>query len=296
MSAHTARLHLVDATFELFRAYFAMPSEKSPDGREVGAVRGLVSSMLSLLRQPYVTHIGAATDHVIESFRNDMFAGYKTGEGIEPDLWAQFPLAEDALRGLGITVWPMLEVEADDALATAAARFTDEVEEVIILSPDKDMAQCVRGQHIVTFDRIRKRRYDEAAVIEKFGVRPTSIPDYLALTGDSADGIPGLPGWGAKSSATLLAEYHSLGDIPDDASTWTVKVRGAARLAQTLLDHRADAQLFKDLATLRTDANVTKRLDSLRWNGVPQRQFTALCDSLGLTGLKDRPHRWQANS
>jgi len=296
MPARIARLHLVDATFELFRAYFAMPGEKAPDGREVGAVRGLLSSMLSLLREPDVTHIGAATDHVIESFRNDMFPGYKTGHGIEPDLWAQFPLAEDALRALGITVWPMLEFEADDGLATAAARFTNEVEEVIILSPDKDMAQCVRGERVVSFYRIRKRRYDEAAVIEKFGVRPTSIPDYLALTGDSADGIPGLPGWGAVSSATLLAEYNSLEEIPDDPDTWTVKVRGAARLARTLQDQRADAELYKDLATLRTDANVTKRLDSLCWSGVPRQQFIALCDRLGLTGLKDRPHRWRANS
>jgi len=292
MADRIERLHLVDATFELFRAYFAMPSEKAPDGREVGAVRGLLSSMLALVREPDVTHVAAATDHVIESFRNDLFPGYKTGEGIEPDLWAQFPLAEEGLRAIGFTVWPMEEFEADDALASAAARFADQVEQVVILSPDKDLTQCVRGDHIVSFDRIRNRRYDEAAVIEKFGVPPTSIPDYLALTGDSADGIPGLPGWGAKSTSTLLAEYGSIEDIPDDPEQWRVKVRGAAKLAATLRQQRDDALLYKTLATLRTDANVTKRLESLHWEGVPRDAFLVFCDELGLGGLRDRPHRW----
>ncbi len=291
-SERVARLHLVDATFELFRAYFAMPSEKSPDGTEVGAVRGLLSSMLALLREPDVTHIGAATDHTIESFRNDMFAGYKTGEGLEPELWAQFPIAEEALRCLGIVVWPMEEFEADDALASAAHHFADQVDEIIILSPDKDMAQCVRGDRIVTFDRIRKKRYDEEAVIAKFGVRPGSIPDYLALTGDTADGIPGLAGWGAKSSATVLYEYESIENIPNDAAEWNVKVRSANRLAATLQDQREDAALYKRLATLRSDANVTKRLEELHWRGVPKKSYLALCDRLGFASLRDRPHHW----
>src|SRR5512135_1367779 len=183
-----SKLHLLDATYELFRAFFAMPSERAPDGREVGAIRGLIGSTLALLREPDVTHIGAATDHVIESFRNRLFAGYKTGEGIDPDLWAQFPLAEDALRALGVVVWPMVEFEADDALATAAARFAEQVEQVVILSPDKDLCQCVRGTRVVTHDRRRGKTYDEAAVQEKFSVPPASIPDLLALVGDDADG------------------------------------------------------------------------------------------------------------
>lgn len=290
------KLHLVDATFELFRAYYAMPGERAPDGREVGAVRGLVGSMLALLREPDVTHVAAATDHVIESFRNDLFAGYKTGAGIEPDLLAQFPLAEDALRALGMVVWPMQELEADDAIASAAARFADQVDEVVILSPDKDLAQCVRDGRVVTFDRIRKRRYDEAAVIEKLGVGPASIPDYLALTGDTADGIPGLPGWGAKSAAALLREYHTLERIPDDASQWPVKVRGAARLAATLRERRDDAMLYKSLATLRTDANLTARLSDLRWAGVPRKAFSQLCRELGWGALESRPHRWSETS
>lgn len=290
---HVARLHLIDATFELFRAYFAMPSEKAPDGREVGAIRGLVSSMLALLQEPDVTHVAAATDQIIESFRNRLFPGYKTGAGIEPDLWAQFPLAEEALRALGVVVWPMREFEADDALATAAARFAGEVDEIVILSPDKDLAQCVRGERIVTFDRIRKRRYDEAAVMAKFGVGPGSIPDYLALTGDTADGIPGIPGWGAKSAAALLHEYGALERIPDDAAEWRVKVRGADRLAATLRERRDDANLYKVLATLRTDANVTNRLSDLQWRGVPRRPYQELCDRLGLAGLRDRPRSWE---
>ncbi len=291
-SERAERLHLIDATFELFRAYFAMPGEKSPDGREIGAIRGLISSMLALLHEPDVTHVGAATDQVIESFRNDLFPGYKTGDGIEPDLWAQFPLAEEALAAVGIAVWPMREFEADDALATAAARFADQVDQVVILSPDKDLAQCVRDDHVVCFDRLRKRRYDEAGVIEKFGVTPQSIPDYLALTGDTADGIPGLPGWGAKSAAVVLREYVRLEDIPADPASWRVKVRGAARLSATLNRQRDDALLYKVLATLRTDANVTKRLSDLQWHGVPRRRFNALCERLGLGGLRDRPRRW----
>jgi 5'-3' exonuclease len=291
--ARVERLHLIDATFELFRAYFAMPGEKAADGREVGAVRGLIGSMLSLLHEPDVTHVAAATDQVIESFRNELYPGYKTGAGIDPDLWAQFPLAEEALSALGIAVWPMREFEADDALATAAAIFADEVDQIVILSPDKDLAQCVRDSRVVTFDRIRKRRYDEAAVIEKFGVAPRSIPDFLALTGDSADGIPGLPGWGAKSTAAVLRVYGSLEGIPDDPGEWRVTVRGATRLAAALAGNRATAALYKRLATLRTDANVTERLTDLQWRGVPRLEFHALCDRLDLGALKDRPRRWR---
>ena len=269
-----------------------MPGEKTRDGREVGAIRGLIASMLSLLQQPDVTHVAAATDQVIESFRNQLYPGYKTGEGIPPDLWAQFPLAEEALRALGMVVWPMRELEADDALASAAAKFAEEVEQILILSPDKDLAQCVRGDRVVTFDRIRKRRYDEAGVLEKFGVEPRSIPDYLALTGDSADGIPGLPGWGAKSSAAVLRAHRHLEDIPDDPRQWRVPVRGAARLAAMLAGHRAEATLYKNLATLRTDAKLTERLSDLQWHGVPRGRFRALCEDLGLRGLINRPTRW----
>ena len=291
--AMSLRLHLIDATFELYRAFFAAPSRKAPDGGEIGAVRGLISSMLSLLREPDVTHVAAATDHVIESFRNDLYAGYKSGDGIEPDLWRQFPIAEKALDAIGITVWPMREFEADDALASAATRFADQVEQVVILSPDKDMAQCVRAEHVVTFDRIRKKRYNEAGVIEKFGVPPSSIPDYLALLGDAADGLPGIPGWGAKSSAAVLRRYGSIEHIPDDEQEWDVKVRGAKRLAGNLANLRDDALLYKRLATLRTDANISTEFERLRWLGVPRTKFLTLCQDLGLGALASRPHRWQ---
>lgn len=267
------QLHLIDATFELFRAYYGQPAHRAPDGREVGAVRGLVRSTAALLRDPAVTHVAAATDHVIESFRNDLFPGYKTGEGIPPDLWAQFPLAEEALRALGVTVWAMVEFEADDALATAAERFAADSERVVLLSPDKDLAQCVRGQRVVTHDRIRGVTYDEAAVLAKFGVPPASIPDLLALTGDTADGIPGLPGWGRKSAATVLAAYHHIEAIPADPAHWTVAVRGRDRLAATLAERRADALLYRRLATLRTDVPLAESLADLRWAGVPRQTF-----------------------
>lgn len=286
------QLHLIDATFELFRAFYGQPTSRAPDGREVGAVRGLVRSTLPLLRDPAVTHVAAATDHVIESFRNDLFPGYKTGEGIDPDLWAQFPLAEDALRALGIVVWPMVEFEADDALATAAARFAADVDRVVLLSPDKDLAQCVRGQRVVTHDRIRGVTYDEPAVQAKFGVGPASIPDLLALTGDSADGIPGLPGWGRKSAAIVLATYGHIEAIPDDPSRWTVAVRGRERLAATLAAHRREVALYKMLATLRTDVPLTERADHLRWRGIPRRPFADLCARLGVDGPAPGNVRW----
>lgn len=283
------RLHLLDATFELFRAFYALPYEAGPDGRPVNAVRGLINSTISLLRQPEVTHLGAATDHVIESFRNHMFDGYKTGEGIDPDLWSQFPPAEEALQQLGVAVWPMVDFEADDAIATAAARFAAEVEQVVILSPDKDMAQCVRGERVVTHDRIRRKTYAEADVIEKFGVGPASIPDLLALVGDTADGIPGIPGWGMKSAAAVLAAYVHIQDIPDDAARWKVKVRGAERLAEALRARREDAILYQTLATLRTDAPLPQSLDDLRWRG-PRPEFRDFCDRLGFSAMREVPY------
>src|SRR5215470_4949785 len=275
------RLHLLDATYELFRAYFAMPSERAPDGREVGAIRGLISTTLALLREPDVTHIGAATDHVIESFRNQLFAGYKTGEGVPADLTAQFPLAEEALRALGVVVWPMVEFEADDALATAAARFAADVEQVVILSPDKDLCQCVRANRIVTHDRRRGVTYDAAAVEEKFGVPPAAIPDLLALVGDTADGIPGVSGWGLKTAAAMLRAYGCIEKIPDDAASWQLPLRGTSRLAATLTASRADALLYKRLATLRTDVPLRETFADLAWGGVRRRAYEDLCGELG---------------
>jgi 5'-3' exonuclease len=286
------QLHLIDATFELFRAFYGQPASRAPDGGEVGAVRGLIRSTLPLLRDPAITHLAAATDQIIESFRNRLYPGYKTGEGIDPALWAQFPLAEDALRALGIVVWPMVEFEADDALATAAARFASDSERVVLLSPDKDLAQCVRGQQVVTHDRIRGTTYDEDAVRAKFGVGPTSIPDLLALTGDSADGFPGIPGWGRKSAAAVLAVYEHIEAIPDDPATWTAAVRGRDRLAAALAAGRAEAMLFKTLATLRLDVPLVESLADLRWQGIPRRAFADLCARLGLDNLATGAVRW----
>jgi 5'-3' exonuclease len=288
------QVHLVDATFELFRAYHSRPSERGPDGRPVNAIRGLVDSLLSLLREPDVTHIGAATDHVIESWRNDVYAGYKSSAGIPRDLLAQFAGAEDAIRALGITCWPMIEDEADDALATVAARLAadSEVERIVICSVDKDLAQCVRGDRIVLRDRMRKITYDEAGVVGKFGVRPTSIPDYLALVGDSADGFPGLPGWGARSAGGVLARWEHLESIPDDPLTWDVDVRGAGRLAMTLRQHRDEALLYRRLAVLNLDAAAAGSLETLAWGGVPRAPFEALCTQLGFESIPGRVHRW----
>ena len=289
------RIHLIDGTFELFRAYYALPSSAAPDGREVGAIRGLIASTLSLLREEAVTHVAAATDHVIESFRNQLFAGYKTGAGIPPDLWAQFPLAEDAFDALGVRVWPMIEFEADDAIATAAARFSGVSEQVIIVSPDKDFAQCVEGRRVVTYDRMRRAMYDDAAVRGKFGVPPAAIPDFLALVGDSADGIPGIPGWGARSAAALLAAYGRLEAIPDDPGAWSVSVRNRDRLAGTLAARRTDAQLYKRLATLRRDVPLAERLEDLHWRGVPRQRYEAFCAQLGLVDLTQRPSIWRTD-
>ena len=286
------KLHLLDGTYELFRSYFGAPKRSAPDGREVGAIRGIISSTLALLEAPDVTHVAAAFDSVIPSFRNDMYPGYKTGEGIEQELLDQFGLAEEAMRALGVTTWSMYDYEADDALATAAWRWVDDVEQVIILSPDKDLSQCVIGRRITGYDRRRQLLIDEDAVVEKFGVRPGSIPDYLALVGDSADGFPGLPGWGAKSSATILARYGTLEDIPLEASRWDVKVRGADKLAATLREHMASALLFRFLAVLRPDVPLHEDLDDLAWRGADREAFANLCEDLGFGALATRPSRW----
>jgi 5'-3' exonuclease len=289
------KIHLVDATFELFRAYYSRPAETGPDGRPVNAIRGLIESMLSLLREPDVTHVAAATDHVIESWRNDLYSGYKSSVGIDPLLLAQFDDAERALRALGIVTWPMVEDEADDALAAAVARFATDpaVEQVVLCSVDKDLGQCVDGARVVLRDRIRGITYDEAGIVAKFGVPPSSIPDYLALVGDASDGYPGLPGWGAKSTAAVLSRWQHLDAIPEAAGAWDVDVRGAARLAASLREHRSEALLYRRLATLNADAAITGSLPDLAWMGVPRDAFTALCAELGFERLPGRVHRWR---
>ena len=284
------KVHLIDGTYELFRSWFGAPEATSPAGQEVGATRGFLRSMAAMLRDPEVTHVGCAFDHTVESFRNDLFDGYKTGEGLEPDLLAQFELVERASRALGMVTWPMVEFEADDALASAAAKLVDEaeVEQIVICSPDKDLCQCVRGQRVVTFDRRRDIVLDEDAVREKFGVLPGSIPDYLALVGDAADGIPGIPRWGAKSAATVLGRVHHLEDIADDPDAWGVKVRGASALAKSLSEHRAQVMLYRTLATLRTDAPIDETLDDLRWRGPDRPALKALCEELGERAVLER--------
>jgi 5'-3' exonuclease len=264
-------IHVVDGTYELFRHYYALPSARDADGREIAAVRGVLASLRGLQRDG-ATHIGVATDHVIESFRNGLWPGYKTGEGIDPELFAQFPLLEEALVAAGIIVWPMVEFEADDALAAAAAAASADprVERVIICTPDKDLAQCVRGTRVVQLNRRTRTYFDEAGIVAKFGVRPESIPDYLALVGDAADGFPGLPGWGAKSTAAVLARYGHLEAIPADPRDWNVNVASASKLATILQRDRDRALLFRDLATLRTDIALFDDVESLRWNGQSQ--------------------------
>lgn len=286
------KLHLVDGTFELFRCWFGAPRAQGPDGVEIGAVRGLLRTLLALLQEEGVTHVGVAFDHVIESFRNELFEGYKTGEGVDPELLGQFELAERACRALGVVVWPMVEFEADDALATAAARFRDRVDQVQICSPDKDLAQCVVGDRVVTRDRIRGTVLDEGGVREKFGVLPRSIPDWLALVGDTADGIPGIPGWGAKSAAAVLARYGHIEDIPPSVDRWDLKVRGAPKLSERLEAQRDDALLYRRLATLRTDAPVHEELDDLRWRGAHRAELRAICAELGWERFLDRVPRW----
>ena len=289
------KLYLIDGTYELFRAHFGAPPRSAPDGRPIGAVTGLVQSLLMLLREERPDFIACAFDHVVESFRNDLFDGYKTGDGVPEDLFAQFGLAETATRSLGIAVWPMVEFEADDAIASAAAKWKDapSLEKIVICSVDKDLMNLVEDSRVVLWDRRRDLTYTEAEVVERFGVSPSSIPDYLALVGDSADGIPGVPRWGAKGTATVLSEYDRMEDIPDSYEDWTITVRGGKTLAQNLSANRENALLYKTLATLRTDAPISESLEAMQWEGVPQREYLDLCDDLGLERLRDLPHRWQ---
>ncbi len=286
-------VHVVDGTYELFRAFFGAP-RATAGGREVGAVRGLLRSLNGLLREPGVTHVGCAFDTVIESFRNDLFAGYKTGAGLDPDLLSQFELAERASEALGIKTWRMIEFEADDALATAAARLSElsEVERVVICSPDKDLAQCVHADRVVTRDRMRNKQLDEAGVNDKFGVPPACIPDLLALVGDTADGIPGVPRWGMVSAATVLRRYGSLEAIPLDARDWDVRVRGADALAQSLGLHADAARLYKRLATLRTDCDIECTPDALAWRGAPRAALESLCAEIAESSVLSRISRW----
>jgi 5'-3' exonuclease len=273
----------------LFRHFYALPSARDPNGSEVGAVRGLLASVLGMIKGG-ATHIAVATDHVIESFRNDLWADYKTGEGIDPDLLSQFPLLEEALRAAGVVVWPMVEFEADDALAAgaeAAAR-DPRVDRVVICTPDKDLAQCVRGTRIVQLNRRTRVMYDEAGVTQKFGVPPRSIPDYLALVGDAADGYPGLPGWGAKSTAAVLAKFGHIESIPTDARDWHVDAANASSLAATLARERKRAMLFRTLATLRTDIALFDDVDELRWEG-PEQGFDALSARFDAAITEARP-------
>ncbi len=283
-------VHLVDGTYELFRHHFAVPSHLDPEGMEVAATRGVVGSVLAML-EGGATHVGVATDHIVESFRNDLYDGYKTSAGMDPMLLAQFPVVEDALRALGVAVWAMVEVEADDGLASAAkvAAADPSVQRVVICTPDKDLGQCVVGDRVVQLDRRANTIRDEAGVQAKFGVLPASIPDYLALVGDTADGFPGIPGWGAKSTATVLAHYGHLEEIPALAKDWAVEVRGAVKLATNLAAQREDADLFKVLATLRDDAEVGV-VDDWEWIG-PDATFDDWCSRLGADGIARRAHQ-----
>jgi 5'-3' exonuclease len=251
----------------------------------------VLHSLLYLLREEGATHVACATDHVVRSFRNDLYAGYKTEAGVPAELLGQFPLVEEAMRALGLVVWPMVEFEADDALASGAARYADDAEQVLVATPDKDLAQCVRGSRVVMLDRRRKAVLDEAGVREKFGVPPASIPDWLALVGDSADGYPGLPGWGARSAAALLSRYGHLEDVPDSAAAWDVRVRGAERLAATLAERRDEAALYKRPATLREDVPLAESLADLEWRGA-RPELRELCARLGFERLPERVHRW----
>ena len=283
------RIHLVDGTYELFRSFYATPQKRSPDGREVGATLGLLRSLHVLITRSGATHIACAFDHVIESFRNDLFPGYKDGAGVDPLLLEQFALAEEAVSAMGLVVWPMVEFEADDALATAAHRFQEEpaVEQVLICSPDKDLAQLVSGSRVVCWDRRREILYDEAGVVEKYGVRPASIPDWLALVGDSADGIPGVPGWGAKSASAVLYKYEHLESIPADPLSWGLAGGRALRLAENLKTHQAEAYLYRRLATLHRDVPLEERVHDLEWRGARQ-DYQAMCAKLGDNELAGR--------
>jgi 5'-3' exonuclease len=289
------QIHLVDGTYELFRAYYGAPDKRAPDGKEVGATLALGRSLLALIRNEGATHVGVAFDHTVESFRNDLFDGYKSGEGIDPDLFSQFVPAERMAHALGLVVWPMIEFEADDALAAAAARYGADkrVERVLICSPDKDMAQCVRDKRVVMVDRRRKKTIDAAGVVEKYGVAPASIPDWLALVGDAADGIPGVPRWGARSSSVALEAHGHIDKIPDDPAGWRFKVRGAAKLAENLSAHREQLELYRTLATLREDVPLTETLEDLEWRGARRAVLEKLSGELGDSTLIERVPRWR---
>jgi 5'-3' exonuclease len=285
------RLHLVDGTFELFRAHFSKrPGHVAPDGREVKATVGLAASLLALLHDPVeaVTHLAVAFDNPIRSFRNDLWPGYKSDEGVPAELLAQFDGAEEAARALGVTVWPMREFEADDALAAGALRFRDAVEQVRILTPDKDLGQCLRGRSVVQVDRIRGREIDEAALLARRGIRPESVPDFLALVGDDADGIPGLPGFGARTASDLLARHVHLEGIPTDPARWPATIRQAGRLSRVLESARDAALLYRRLATLVTDVPLSSSLEDLRWQGLARERFEAWCAAMGARGLLER--------
>ncbi len=281
-------IHLVDGTYELFRYFFAVPAARDVNGREVGAVRGVLASVLSMIEQG-ATHLGVATDHVVESFRNDLYAGYKTSEGVDPQLLSQFPILEEALQAMGVLVWPMVEFEADDALASAAAKAAKDsrVKQVLICTPDKDLGQSVMGTRVVQLDRRREITRDEAGVVEKFGVKPQSIPDYLALVGDSADGFPGIKGWGEKAAGGVLSLYTHLEDIPKNWQEWNPSIKRARALSESLFSAWDDALLFRTLATLRLDVPVFDTLEDLRWKG-PQPEFEETCRQMKSAGLFKR--------
>ena len=289
------RLHLLDGTYELFRAHFGRKDTViGPEGDDLRATLGILESTLALLREPGVTHLAASFDTVIESFRNDMFLGYKSSIGMPEELLRQFPFAEDALEAIGVVVWRNIEYEADDALAAAAVQWVEDVEQVVICSPDKDMCQVVVGDRIVAYNRREQKILDEDAVVEKFGIHPESIPDYLALVGDTADGVPGLPGWGAKSTSAVLSRFPRLELIPDDHTAWGVTPRGAPKLAATLAANRDLAFMFRELTTLRLDVPIEESLADLEWRGVPEPRFREFCDRMGFDADAINVHRWAA--
>ncbi len=287
-------VYLIDGTYELFRHFFAVPSRADASGQEIGAVRGVLASVLSMI-EGGATHLGVATDHVVESFRNDLYPGYKTSEGVAPELLSQFPILEEALQAMGVMVWPMVEFEADDALASAGAKATEDsqVTQVLICTPDKDLAQCVTGTRVVQFDRRQNIVRDEPGVVAKFGVAPTSIPDYLAVVGDSADGFPGVAGWGAKGAALVLSQYPHLEDIPKDWHDWHPSIRKARGLSESLFTSWNDALLFRTLATLRRDARVFDSVDDLRWRG-PRTEFAECCRRMKSADLLVRANATKA--
>jgi 5'-3' exonuclease len=289
------KVHLVDGTYELFRSYFGAPPHRNASGQEVGATRGVLRTMHHLLTNQGGTHVAIAFDTVIESFRNELFAGYKTGDGIEPALKSQFPIVERACEALGLVVWRMIDFEADDALASGAARYAKEtdVEQVVLCTPDKDVGQCLGDPKVVRLDRMRNLVLDEAGLREKLGIAPRSVPDWLALVGDTADGIPGIPRWGEKSASAVLGAYESLEAIPDDARTWKVKVRGAEALATSLAERRSDAMLYRTLATLRTDVPLAEHARDLEWRGADRGKLAAIADEVEDAGLLDRIGRFR---